>query len=256
MTDAMSSSDIDRVLANIRKLVSVEEDTRPGSGGRLVLTSDLRVDEPRDQPAPEEAVDAEDVVATEAGWPDLHRPEPADDQSSTFDVVADRSARPRSLEDRIADLQTAIGQDHPSGLAPQHLSERAPSIRPKRPGAPMQLRQVDIVAEAEVSSFAEDDLTVPEDDDTPVPPQSDTSGLRFFHSGPADRFDRPDYVGRDDPLEPAEDDQPFDEDALRDLVAEIVREELAGALGERITRNVRKLVRREIMRTLSTRDLE
>lgn len=43
---------------------------------------------------------------------------------------------------------------------------------------------------------------------------------------------------------------------LRDLVAEIVRAELQGALGERITRNVRKLVRREIMRALSIREFE
>jgi len=48
----------------------------------------------------------------------------------------------------------------------------------------------------------------------------------------------------------------LDESALRDLVAEIVREELQGALGERITRNVRKLVRREIMRAITVRNFE
>ncbi|WP_291732557.1 hypothetical protein [Leisingera sp. F5] len=47
----------------------------------------------------------------------------------------------------------------------------------------------------------------------------------------------------------------LDEDALRDLVASIVREELQGPLGERITRNVRKLVRREIHRALAAHDL-
>ncbi|ETX28796.1 hypothetical protein [Roseivivax isoporae] len=50
----------------------------------------------------------------------------------------------------------------------------------------------------------------------------------------------------------ANDDAPmFDEDMLREMVAEIVRSELQGALGERITRNVRKLVRREIHRALN-----
>jgi len=48
----------------------------------------------------------------------------------------------------------------------------------------------------------------------------------------------------------------LDEESLRDMVAEIVRQELQGALGERITRNVRKLVRREIHRALATQDLE
>lgn len=47
----------------------------------------------------------------------------------------------------------------------------------------------------------------------------------------------------------------LDEDALRDLVADIVRQELQGALGERITRNVRKLVRREIHRALDSQGL-
>jgi cell pole-organizing protein PopZ len=52
------------------------------------------------------------------------------------------------------------------------------------------------------------------------------------------------------------DDQLMDEEALRELVAEIVRTELQGALGERITRNVRKLVRREIHRALTAQELE
>jgi hypothetical protein len=48
----------------------------------------------------------------------------------------------------------------------------------------------------------------------------------------------------------------FDEEVLRDLVRDIIREELAGSLGERITRNVRKLVRVEIARALAVRDFE
>jgi hypothetical protein len=53
----------------------------------------------------------------------------------------------------------------------------------------------------------------------------------------------------------ADDPTLIDEEMLRDLVSEIVRQELQGALGERITRNVRKLVRREIHRALSAQDL-
>jgi hypothetical protein len=45
-------------------------------------------------------------------------------------------------------------------------------------------------------------------------------------------------------------------DALRALVAETVRSELQGALGERITRNLRKLVRREIHRALLSREID
>ena len=52
------------------------------------------------------------------------------------------------------------------------------------------------------------------------------------------------------------DDALLDEDALRDMVSEIVRQELQGSLGERITRNVRKLVRREIHRALASQELD
>ena len=40
------------------------------------------------------------------------------------------------------------------------------------------------------------------------------------------------------------------------MIRQVVREELQGVLGERITRNVRKLVRAEINRILSSRDFE
>ncbi len=52
------------------------------------------------------------------------------------------------------------------------------------------------------------------------------------------------------------DDAILDEESLRELVADIVRQELQGALGERITRNVRKLVRREIHRALTAQELD
>jgi hypothetical protein len=46
----------------------------------------------------------------------------------------------------------------------------------------------------------------------------------------------------------------FDEAALRAYIDSIVREELQGELGERIARNLRKLVRREIAQMLDERD--
>ncbi len=60
---------------------------------------------------------------------------------------------------------------------------------------------------------------------------------------------------RADDLEDQIQEAVLDEDMLRDLVGEIVRQELQGPLGERITRNVRKLVRREINRALAARSL-
>ncbi len=48
----------------------------------------------------------------------------------------------------------------------------------------------------------------------------------------------------------------IDEAYLRELVLGIIREELSGTLGERITRSVRKLVRAELARALTSRDFE
>ncbi|WJY21724.1 hypothetical protein QTA57_00490 [Fontisubflavum oceani] len=48
----------------------------------------------------------------------------------------------------------------------------------------------------------------------------------------------------------------IDEEVLREIVAEVVREEMQGILGQRITRNVRKMVRREIRMALAAEELE
>ena len=47
----------------------------------------------------------------------------------------------------------------------------------------------------------------------------------------------------------------IDEALLRELIRDVLREELQGDLGERITRNVRKLIRAELARALTARDL-
>ena len=71
-----------------------------------------------------------------------------------------------------------------------------------------------------------------------------------------DTTDEPTTAAQHDDAAPFGADEYLDEEMLRDLVSEIVRSELQGALGERITRNVRKLVRREIHRALTSQDLE
>lgn len=48
----------------------------------------------------------------------------------------------------------------------------------------------------------------------------------------------------------------LDEEALNQIVRHLIREELQGVLGERITHNVRKLVRAEINRALTARSLD
>lgn len=72
----------------------------------------------------------------------------------------------------------------------------------------------------------------------------------------------PDPVPEDEPedfaglgLFDGDETLPLDEAALRDLVAEIIRDELRGALGARIARSLRQMVRQEIARELAARGL-
>jgi hypothetical protein len=55
---------------------------------------------------------------------------------------------------------------------------------------------------------------------------------------------------------PGDDSEPapiLDEETLRGLINQIVREELQGELGDRIGRNLRKMIRREIVQILDER---
>lgn len=154
----------------------------------------------------------------------------------TVDDAATPAATPRpdpvswSLEEQIAELEAAVGsvgdwepdgsedkdEQTPRHIVFQHRSPKAASAE----AAP--LREEGMRTEA----LAAPDLY---DEDDPA-----ASG----------GFD----IGADDRLP--------DADALRDMVAEIVRAELQSDLGQRVTRNIRKLVRREIRRALAARDFD
>jgi len=90
------------------------------------------------------------------------------------------------------------------------------------------------------------------DDATPPPEPLRSTYAEIKAEVEADAAIDPEALGPLDALAGAA----IDEEALRAIVAEIVRQELQGSLGERITRNVRKLVRREIQRALASRDFE
>lgn len=53
-----------------------------------------------------------------------------------------------------------------------------------------------------------------------------------------------------------EEDNIFSEQVLRELVRDLIREQLQGDLGERITRNIRKMVRAEISNALAVQKLD
>ena len=204
------------------------------------------------------------LALTEMVWD-----EGGEDAKDEDDAGSDNEGTDRSdLVATIAELEAAISRDtddyEPDGS--EEVSETIPW-----PGT--IARQFDNVEEAEPADEAADDVDVEEQTvkDEPDEDQSDGSvEAEFHHSGSpdvditvaqdqgADQDDAEEDLYGDDDLDGLLDvgGLQIDEDALRDLVADVVRQELTGPLGERITRNVRKLVRREIYRILSSQEFD
>lgn len=242
MSDPQTSLDIEDVLSSIRRLVSehpplvARRTTRP----RLILTPDIRVDvgvaAPKPKPAPEPEPMREPAAAIAPG-DDCAKAEPAALRE------AGAPARPAggpdpTLEERIAELEHAIaataevweadtGDDGFDGFDAPEADAVAALAAARRAGA-----------EAPAGGPASD-VAAPEAMPEPVNVAANLSG--------------DDAAGR---LLLDDDEAVLDEEMLRDLVAEFVRQELQGALGERITRNVRKLVRAEIQRALAAREFD
>ena len=163
--------------------------------------------------------------------PDGPAAEPSDD--AVTDDPGDRSAEPPAVDDASA---------APDGDAPTAEEVEAD---------PAELLSAILASEQEDGPPAdrEADMTTasPLGDGVapiPFPPR----GRRATAQDAAD-------VGEDEMLANLSMALESDE-ALRDLIAEIVRQELAGALGERITRNVRRLVRRELRQMMSTEEFD
>lgn len=189
-----------------------------------------------------------------------NEPSPALDQPS--DAIIASQSRQNSLETTIAELEAAIS-DQGNKFEPDG-SEEVGSIPENEP-----LQWTDADADMALGSETEESVQDKEviELDNSAPQDVDPAFVRR-HATPSED----DEVNEENaPFEDAEsaelqaaldqdaptlEDLPLDEHALRDLVSEIVRQELQGALGERITRNVRKLVRREIHRIISSQDMD
>lgn len=168
-----------------------------------------------------------------------------DAEPDAAEVVFDRDAL-SALEMTIAELEAAVGGQadewEPDGSEPdEETPDEVPGIAARLVNAtPEDARDVKDEP-AEVSENTEDSKVDATADETQFY-EDDTLNEEAMIAEKEGFFDEEDSV--------------IDEEALRDLVSEIVRQELQGSLGERITRNVRKLVRREIHRAMAAREFD
>jgi len=254
MSEPLSAVEIEDVLSSIRRLVS--EDLRPQIRGpfhvdptparpALILTPALRV-VPQPEPKVSEPVLPEpqaseplagapvehllasvgaSVAANDVEW-ESETGDPAPDsvpvwQGADWDVTDADTAVSAAAKDVLVEFvhAQAHGGDAP-GWAQSGSDDSADFESAPHPLPDPQSADAEWVAQTEAEVIA--GLNQAED--------VDLSGSQV--------------------------DVTFDEDVLRDLVRDLIREELQGHLGERITRNIRKLVRAEIARALTVADLD
>ena len=268
MSGLPGSSDIEDVVSSVRRLVSADGRASPDMvKNPLVLTPALRIAHEG------EADDLIDPVPV--GEPTV--PSPA--APSGADPLAEPWAQTEVVPDPVPAGETtasAVDLAEPSADRPQPLqlvaeewedeiwTEDDPSLAELALGA--EEAQL-VAAEPPPATAAEaDGIRQPLVPAEPADPAADRTGLAGYASDQVVSFDShraraPSAEAKAaEPLELTDPDgNPLtilDEEALQEIVRQLIREELQGSLGERITRNVRKLVRAEINRALTARSLD
>lgn len=278
MSEPLTSHEIEDVLSSIRRLVS--EDLRPAraetaaapetqavpEAGKLLLTPALRVvsAEPEQAAAParpepetetpavpEEAAPAAVLAPADEAYDEVYddagmgavAPDPAAGEgevlwASAGEEAAEPAAGPAPLHGHWT-AQEVPGmdwvQEETDWVEPDPVAFVAHPRKPELAEEPLARAWAD---RAEAAVRAELDETLAAAAETVVPPAAEPEAAAA--EGPG-LFDG---------------EAGIDEERLREIVRDIIREELAGTLGERITRNVRKLVRVEINRALTAREFE
>ena len=281
MSDLVTSVEIEDVLSSIRKLVS--DEPRPVEKGpsaprpvadRLVLTPDFRVMDP--EPAEsEEALLLHPDSAVVDGKPIDEGMDVQDELTSgtPFDnetMLPDEGAEAVWLDEDIppvidmSELAPIFKHVVPAQIVPGGAADAADGS-----GLETRIAQLESAVAQQDSTWDPDGLD--DDENTPAAPQASVTDLWEAvdpEDIPAAAPSQPTILEAEEDLSDeeeaaddemgfaTEDDAMLDEKALREMVSELVRQELQGALGTRITRNVRKLVRREIHRVLDSKDFD
>jgi len=246
---------IEDVLSSVKRLVSedgrkvsdTDAATAPRKPGRLVLTDALRVgDAPKSDPLKlDPKYSAEDSAKpmllracdiVQPGEAANHDgAEEVGDKAPSDNLTGSLSAKIEALEAAIARTEDQWEPDGDSDDAYSGTPSKALHWIP----APTFEEENDEGVDApsgEADAATEEPAAFVRHGDTPK--------ATSVEGAPEDMIE--DEIG----LSASE------EEALREMIAEVVRSELQGALGERITRNVRKMVRREINRALAAKELE
>ncbi|WP_170417628.1 hypothetical protein [Ruegeria atlantica] len=254
MTDKVVNGRVEDVLSSIKRLVGEKgqqtSDTSPSIArkpGRLVLTDALRVGGTSSiQDGPENETEVKEGYTADASVKPMllracdivNREDPANKEPVKPEPPKDAT---NSLSAKIEALEAAIArtedQWEPDGDSEDEYS-----------GTPA--KALEFSARKEFAETEEKKAEPAKDEAKEAVATTKATFVRDPEVTTAEPV-RPAEAVAEEKAIPA-----IDEDALRKLIAEVVREELQGVLGERITRNVRKMVRREIYKALAEQTLE
>ena len=240
MSDSVANVEIEDVLSSIRRLVSDEVKSRAAAvvdeEEHLLLSQSLRV-------VSDKAY--EDDIASAFEPQDEPRQPDTPTQAEQIDALS-------ALEATIAELEAAVSGT--KGFEPEpHQEQDIYSAAPAFFKSSQSEREEYEALKTELLEPVAANLTfVPLAQEEADQPELETDvkksePLQLLPDAmvPAEPDQSRDFVDADD--EELEDEEILlDEETLRIMVQSIVRTELQGALGEAITRNVRRLIRREI----------
>lgn len=262
MSEPLSSTEIEDVLSSIRRLVS--EDMRPLSrqlGGAGSVTSDKLILTPALRVVQEDLTEARPVFVAA---PRLHLADPvavADPEPSALGLVV--SSVGAAVDAQADEWEAEIGDVQP---AAEYAAESWDSFDPDLVAATELPRDLhgdadhfEIIKAGAVPAWAQHDSAEPADEDAaPVMQGTIEPDAVWADAAEASVIAELAEAPEQDEFLDANSDAAmrFDEDVLRELVRDILREELAGKMGERITRNIRKLVRAEIARSLASHEFD
>ena len=218
MSNPLGSADIEDVVSSIRRLVSPDgrPRTRDLAHDRLILTPALRV-VPDPEPEPEPELE-----------PELE-PEPLMEAEWEDEIWPEPELTLAEAAAEIEDAELVVAEVGTFAVSPENGAE---------------------TAEAAIPFVAHRRDDPPVSDDAVIAPDllaGEVGADPALSNGAADDLDEDEDAGAIGSI---------NEDVLHEIVRDLIREELQGALGERITRNVRKLVRAEINRALASRVLD
>lgn len=280
MSDPVTNSEVENVLASIRRLVGEPkkpstENSEEKSSDRLVLTPQQRVSEPETlQLTPENEVDSAEE------WDEFEEPplsegsDPAAGDGTVDTIEGPEMPEKAESTDRaeIAGTpETIQPSEEPVAGGQSPDSHPADAAREPLPHAELSAK----IAALETAIARTQDQWEPDGDARDTYAGSSSLAMRWQDDVELDGMGKP-IVGNSavDPgttgaVESEDDEQIIDENTLRLMVTEIVqqllseqivadavRKELQGDLGTRISQNIRKLVRREIHLALTAKGLE